>query len=149
MAIYAVGNKYMASFGAGKTRKRSNHLTLELAELWMDAKEVERDAAATLLLPPVPVSTVWTLQKAFDYTLKHHWTSGGGVENSIRNSGYALEFFGPNTLIDEILSTSVISYMEWLIEFRDNSHSTLNKKLSALSVILTCSLDIGRLSSLP
>jgi integrase len=149
MAIYPVGNKYMASFGAGKTRKRSNHETLELAEQWMEAKEVEREAAAVLLMPPAPVSTVWTLQRAFDYTLKHHWTAGGGVENAIRNSGYALEFFGPNTLIDKIVSTSVISYMEWLIEFRNNSHSTLNKKLSALRVILTCALDIGGISTLP
>jgi integrase len=149
MAIYAVGNKYMASFGAGATRKRSKHDTLEAAEDWMDAKEAARETAATLLLPPEPVSTVWTLQKTLDYTLKHHWTSGGGVKTAKRNGEYAVEFFGPDVLINTIISRSVVEYMEWLIEFHDNSHSTLNKKLSALSVMLTCALDIGGIETLP
>jgi integrase len=149
MSISPLGNKFRASFGAGESRKRTNHATVELAQEWLDAREAEREAAAAILMPPAPISNVWTLKKAFDHTVKHHWTAGGGIHTAVRNSEYALEFFGPDTLIDAITSVSVLSYMEWLMETKNNSPSTLNKKLSALSVILTNALGIGGISVLP
>ena len=139
----------MASDGAGKGRKRTTHPTELLAQEWLDARKAEREAAAALSAPPAPISNVWTLQRAFDHCLKHHWTAGGGIVPAIRNSSFALEFFGPDTLIDAISSTSVLSYMEWLMEEHENAPATLNKKISALSVILTNALDIGGISSLP
>lgn len=149
MAIYPVAGKFMASDGAGKGRKRTTHATEVLAQEWLDAREAEREAAAAILMPPKPPSNVWSLQKAFDHCLKHHWTAGGGIVPAIRNSGYALTFFGADTLIDEIDSLSVLSYMEWLMEEHENAPATLNKKLSALSVILTNALSIGGIHSLP
>ena len=149
MAIYPIGDKFMASFGAGKTRKRTNHATELLAQAWLDDRESEKNASEALLMPPEPISTTWTLQKALNHCLKHHWTAGGGIHTATRNSEYAIEFFGADTLIDEIDSVSVLSYMEWLMETHNNSPSTLNKKLSALSVVLTNALNIGGISTLP
>jgi integrase len=149
MSISPLGNKFRASFGAGESRKRTNHATVELAQEWLDAREAEREAAAAILMPPAPISNVWTLKKALSHTVKHHWTAGGGIHTAVRNSEYALEFFGSDTPIDAITSVSVLSYMEWLMETKNNSPSTLNKKLSALSVVLTNALDIGGIDTLP
>lgn len=149
MSISPLGNKFRASFGAGESRKRTNHATVELAQAWLDEREAERGAAAALLAPPAPPSKTWTLQRAFDHCLKHHWTAGGGVVPAIRNSSFALEFFGPDTLIDAISSLRILSYMEWLMEVHENNPSTLNKKISALRTILTQALDIGGISTLP
>jgi integrase len=149
MAIYKNGDKFMASFGAGENRKRSNHSTEEAAQAWLTEQEARRSSEVALKAAAAPVSNVWTLQKAFDHTLKHHWTAGGGVRKSIVNANFALHFFGEDTLIDKIDSKAVLSYMEWLMEEHENSPATLNKKLSNLSVILTNALDIGGIENLP
>ncbi len=103
MAVYPKGKKFTASFGAGTTRVRKTFNTVEAALVWEQAlKGASNDL-------PAPSPTCWTLQEAFDQTLKHHWTTGGGVGKAIINAKYALAFFGPTAPISEISA-------KWIVE---------------------------------
>lgn len=150
MAVYPKAGKFMASIGAGATRVRKTFKTESEALAWEVSQDAAREAVKALPVAPVVVpSTVWTLQQAYDHTLKHHWKTGGGVGKAIINSQFALAFFGPDTPITGIDAKAVISYMEEMMEEYENSPSTLNKKMSALKVILTCAIGLGGIDNTP
>lgn len=148
MTVYAHGKKFMATVGSGKDRERKTHETEALALAW-EATQVALRAAAVPAPSVIPQETVWTLQKAVDHTIKHRWKGTGGERKAVINAGFAIDFFGSDTLLTAITSKWVIEYMEELMEEHDNSPSTLNKKMSALKVILTEALDIGGIDTLP
>ena len=149
MAVYPKGKKFMASVGTGATRVRKTFNTESEALAWEKAEDAAVAAKKALPAPPV-VSTVWTLQQAVDHTIKHHWMGNkGGDAKAVINAGFAIEFFGPDTLLTEITPNRVKDYMEEMMEEYENGPSTLNKKLSNLRVILTEALDIGGITVLP
>lgn len=148
MTVYAHGKKFMATVGSGKDRERKTLETEELALAW-EATQLALRAAAVPAPIAAPKNLTWTLQKAVDHTIKHRWKGKGGEAKAVINSAFALDFFGSETLISAITSKWVIEYMEELMEEHDNSPSTLNKKMSALKVVLTMALDIGGIDTLP
>jgi integrase len=89
------------------------------------------------------------LQQAHDYTALHQWKGTGGEKSALKNAAQALDFFGPDTPVSEIIATEVARYMTHLIEHRDNSPATRNKKMSALRVMLSNAEDYGNLAALP
>ena len=148
MAVYPKGNKFMASVGAGPTRERKTFRTEAEATLWEQAEESSREAAKALpeAAPAAPLG--WSLQKAFDETLKHQWRGTPAEQKTLVNAKQALDFFGPNTPMSAISASRVLEWMEECQE-DGNSTSTLNRKLSALSVMLARAADFGGLQSVP
>jgi integrase len=148
MAVYPKGNKFMASFGSGKNRVRATFPTMEAGEAWEKAQEAAAEASRPLpeALPAAPTS--WTLQKALDHTDRHRWAKDRGRDKTLINANQALAFFGPNTPTSEITSQRVIDWVEELQE-SGNTNSTLNRKLSALSVMLKEAMDSDGLDSMP
>ena len=63
MAVYAKGDKFMASFGAGATRIRKTFKTESEALLWEQSQDTAREAVRAL---PEPPASTWTLQKCFE-----------------------------------------------------------------------------------
>lgn len=148
MSITKRGTKYLAAFGSGKARIRASFDTEAAAKAWEQSQGVARalkqkEAAATPLVAPC-----WTLQQAFDHTLRHQWAGTGGEAVAVLNANFALQFFGPTTLVSAVVATEVLRYMSNLIE-RGNSPATRNKKMSALRVMLVNAIDYGNLASLP
>lgn len=149
MAVYPKGHKFMASVGTATNRVRKTFNTETEAQVWERSEEALREALKALPESSI-VSQTWTLQQAVNHSMRHHWTgSGGGDGKAAINAGFALAFFGPDTLITDITPKWIIEYMEEMMEEYENSPSTLNKKLSNLKVILTKALDIGGITSLP
>lgn len=159
MAVYPKGNKFMASVGAGKSRLRATFPTEAEARAWETEQEGLRAGAKALAAaaPAVPTTPAcWTLQEAFDHSVRHTWVirpgtkeHRAGAPKAILNASAALAFFGPDTPTSAITGLRV---MEWKVELEDdhaNSGSTINKKFSALSVMLKAAADFGGLSTMP
>lgn len=93
--------------------------------------------------------TSWTLEAALERTTAMYWHDGqGGSECAIRNAKEACAFFGPRTRLDEIDPDWIDDYAEYLSR-KGNSGSTINRKLSSLSRMMTTAYERGKLKWLP
>lgn len=146
MAVYPKGKKFMASVGTGPQRSRKTFVLEVDAIAWEKLTEA---ATAVLKALPPPKPAGWTLQQAFDHTAMHQWRGKPGEKKAHLNANQALTFFGPNTLTSAILPADVTRYMTYLIQTRGNANSTLNKKMSALRVMLDNAVDQGGLGEIP
>lgn len=149
MAVYPKGDKFMASVGTGPTRLRKTFKSESDALVWEQAEEARREALEALPAPLEIVPTCWTLQEALDQVHRHVWRGTGGEAKALLNANQALTFFGPDTPTSEITSTMIIEWMEELQDEEGNSGSTLNKKLSALSMLLKRAEEFGGLKVVP
>lgn len=152
MAVYPKGNKFMASVGAGANRIRKTFNTQAEAEAWEVVEESKRTAAAVVLVEQSRIAAApkcWTLQEAFDQTLRHVWTGRPGGRKAVINAKQALSFFGADTPTSAITANWIVEWMEELQDEQENSGATCNKKLSALSVMLKRASEFGGLETLP
>ncbi|SKA78277.1 Site-specific recombinase XerD [Paucidesulfovibrio gracilis DSM 16080] len=94
-------------------------------------------------------TTKWTLQEAYEYTLKYHWSGNRSLGHVIRNSQYALDFFGRETELSDITEPHIEEFKFHLKERFNNAPSTVNRKLATLSKILNTSLSIGKIQRKP
>lgn len=96
----------------------------------------------------------WTLAEAAQETQRRVWSKLKGNKSHIYANGIA-KFFGPKTRIDAIWGESLVedgrADMSMVEEFcvhcseeRGNTGSTINRKLSALSVMVTTAIEHGR-----
>lgn len=152
MAVYAKGAKFMASVGAGANRVRKTFNTEPEAVAWESAEEARRTAQTALAVaaattPAAP--TCWTLQEAHDQAHRHVWKGRPGERKALLNAKQALAFFGPDTPTSAINANWILEWMEELQDENENSGSTCNKKLSALSVMLKRAEEFGGLPAIP
>lgn len=77
------------------------------------------------------------------------WTTGGGKGAALRNASAALDFFGQNTATSAVTASRVLEWVEELEDEEGNSGATVNRKLSALRVMLSQAVDYGGLADLP
>lgn len=108
-----------------------------LAELMNDTTAPERNAKANS----------WTMQEAFTH-IQGVWAGTGGEDCQVRNARMAVDFFGPNTPLEDITCEWMDSYYARLKQL-GNSNSTLNKKRSALSFMMTHAIRRGKLTAKP
>jgi len=101
-----------------------------------------------------PKVAAWTLEEAAQATQKHVWSKLKGNKSHVYAAGIA-KFFGPKVRIDAIWGESLIedgrAEMSMVEEFcnhcaddRGNTGSTINRKLSALSVMVQTALAHGK-----
>ena len=64
------------------------------------------------------------------------------------NAASAIEFFGPDRELDTINTTAIDEYVEYL-ESEGNSDATINRKMAALSKMMSVARDRGGLASKP
>ena len=88
---------------------------------------------------------VWTIKEAGDYCLEHHWknkSSEGHYIRQVRHVKELCKFFGEGTRVDVITSQMIDEYISYL-ETLNISDSTINRRLSTVSKILSEAYDLG------
>ena len=96
----------------------------------------------------------WTLAEAAQETYKRVWSKLKGNRSVVYAKGIA-KYFGPKIRIDEIWGDSLVEdgradvsmvddFCTYCSEDRGNSGSTINRKLSALSVMVATALEYGK-----
>lgn len=90
----------------------------------------------------------WSLSEAVRQTQALYWHGNGGERVAMINARTAMEFFGANTLVQDITQERVGEYLIFLMA-QGLSGSTINRKLSALSRCLTTAHENGKLEAIP
>lgn len=142
------GDRYFVDVSIKGTRKTSTCDTYEealttqarlrtdiLAKLNGDVKDHSSPAIDTS-----KGDTKWTLKDAVDKTLNlpapEGWKNGKCEKTSMINIKFALDYFGSTCLITNINVDTIDGFMEHLGK-RGDSNGTINRKLAALSKVLT------------
>lgn len=94
-------------------------------------------------------TTTWTLRQAFERTKTLRWAGAKSSDKLIYNGEAAVKFFGPDTLVTHITTNLIDEWVEELMGVAKNGNSTINRKLSALSTMLTMAKERGQLDELP
>lgn len=89
-----------------------------------------------------PPGTPWTIEESQKATIRTRWRGSKAEKSATLNSERALEFFGKDTLLDDITPDWLDEYVEHLIR-RGNNAAGINRKLAALSTMFTTALDRG------
>ncbi|WP_018123353.1 tyrosine-type recombinase/integrase [Desulfovibrio oxyclinae] len=90
----------------------------------------------------------WTLLEAKERTLASYWKGTRGEQAALKNIQFALRFFGEERPIHTITTEDIDRYTEYL-EGLGNSNSTINRKMSALSKVMTCAVERGKMDAKP
>lgn len=109
-------------------------------------------------LKPRTKAEPWTLAEAAQETQRRVWSKLKGNKSHVYANGIA-KFFGPKVCIDSIWGDSLVEdgradmtmveeFCAYCAEERSNTGSTINRKLSALSVMVQTALEYGKAGSL-
>jgi len=149
MPIYKRGNKWLVSVGSGENRYRetfSSYTDAVLAE-----KKQELIKSGVLEIPqellPKPVIKP-TLAEAYKLTVKDVWSQRKS-DNGQKNARAILNYFGEETPVDSITTSMIREMVNEFADEQGNAGSTVNGKLSALSMMLKTSADEGWIETLP
>lgn len=147
MTIKQRNKGYEASLSKDGQRFRRTFSTYEEAEQW------EAKIRLALIEGRDPNNLTvrggtWSLDEAVSATYKAIWAGSKSEETSYKNSTAAISFFGKNQSLSAI---TTVELQEWVQHLRElgNSNATINRKLAALSRVLTYSHQCNRLSSVP
>lgn len=83
----------------------------------------------------MPVGRCWTLQKAIDTCKMNEWDEARAHHQNDINTRAAIEYFG-NVTLDNITLEAIDGYIRHLKEVKGNSNATINRKLSALRMVM-------------
>lgn len=89
-----------------------------------------------------------TLGPLFQYVSRTAWRDAAAAVDLIRNGRHVVEHFGENRLVSDITSAEVGEFRATLID-RGLSKATANRKLAALSKMLSVAEEAGVLRSKP
>lgn len=134
MSVMQRGTKFEASVGSRGNRWRKLFNTrqeAEIAELEEKLRRKTQPKAKALVEKPVGR----TLKEACDRTFFLHWKGQKAEWTNSINSSAVLAELGANTLVSDVTSDDIIRMVK-AFEAQGNSGSTINKKLSCLSMIL-------------
>lgn len=90
----------------------------------------------------------WTLQRAYEGASAIKWNNSPSKHTTEINMSYVLEFFGSDTHLDKIDEEAIDRFRAWLMQ-KGNSNGTINRKTSALSVVLNYAYSRKGLTRLP
>lgn len=146
-------NLWMADFMVGGIRFREfGFASKALAEAW----ELEARAALKRGLPPPPASPTKEPAKAFSvddlvrYCTKHRWSDKKAGVALARNAELFSVFVSPDTAVSQALSQrSVDDYVAYLRDERECSGGTINRRLSAVSVLCDYAVRLEKLDKSP
>jgi integrase len=90
----------------------------------------------------------WTLKQALDKTTATAWADKTSGEKLARNAEMACEFFGPATPLTALTADRLDDYAAHLANL-GNSNATINRKMAAVSRMLTLAVERGKLTRKP
>ena len=150
--IRARGNSLIVDVTVKGVRKTATVVGIDSAAL-DQAKALQASIRAELLNRgithpnPTKEPKSWTLGEALVH-VKTVWAGTGGEDCQVRNAQFAVDFFGSTTPLEDITCEWMDAYRARLKQI-GNSNSTINKKFSALSFMMTQAIQRGKLDSKP
>lgn len=153
MPIYARGKKFLVSVGSGSDRYRETFNTYAEAVLAEKRQMLIKEGVIEAPTPTVAKAMlaeggVKTLRDAYKVTLKDTW-SQRKTENQPRLARYVMDALGWDLPLTQVTTSVIRQYVEELEDEQNNSGSTVNGKLSALSMMLKHAADEGWIETLP
>lgn len=153
MPIYERGSAWLVSVGSGKDRYRASFKTYADAVLAEKRQNLIREGVieaptSTVLKAKASEGGAKTLHDAYKVTLKDTW-SQRKTENQPRCARYVMDALGWDLPLTEVTTSVIRQYVEELEDEQGNSGSTVNGKLSALSMMLKHAADEGWIETLP
>lgn len=154
MTIFQRGNSWVVTVGSGDDRFRKSFKTHEEALKSeatqkavragvIDAQEAPQKARSGTSLG---VSVGKTLMDAYRLTMKDTW-SHQKSNHQPRNAERVMKVMGSNTPVTDITTAMIRDMVDEFSE--ENDGSTINRKLSALSMLLKTAADEGWIDALP
>ncbi len=127
------GNGFFVDVTVQGKRRTATAATLELAQvkqaqLKLDLLTEANNQAAK--------ASCWTIAEASAECVKAIWKGTANEEAAHRNADYAVQFFGKDTLLDNLGTKEIDAYIAHLTE-NGNSKGTVNRKLAALSRVMS------------
>jgi integrase len=151
MPIYQRGKAYLVSVGSGQGRSRKSFKTLEEAQRYERWAGLVRDGVieAPVAAPKEKSKPALsqTLGDAYRLTMKDAWAHRK-TSSSAKQGAHVLRLVGEDTQVKDI-TTQVVREMVDELEESGCIGSTINKKLSALSMMLKTASDEGWIGGLP
>lgn len=146
MAVRERHGSWQADVKLGPTRYRETFKTKPEAEAW----ELEAKAAHKLGKPvpkpgggQVKKAKIGTLGELVRHATKLHWASKKSGESLAHNAILFESWAGPNMDVRAALSAEKIhEYIEYRQDEKGNSSATVNRHLSAISVLLTYGVEL-------
>lgn len=151
MAVTPRGKKWQVSVGSGKDRIRFTVDSEEEGLLIYQQELMKRKRAALGLSEqtpeePVPTRPVITMMRLMDMACRTKWRMA--ADGPARNASIIVRMLGERTPVHEITRERIHELIEELYE-QGNTGATINRKLSALSVMLTIAEDEGWIERAP
>lgn len=144
MSIRRRGDSFLVDVSVQGTRKTVTTDTRE------QARQVEAELKATMLggrsRPNLGES--WTLAEALEKTSAIAWGDRTSGEKLTRNAEFAVQFFGESLPLDRLTADRLDDYATHLLN-QGNSNATVNRKLAAVSRMLTLAVQRGKLQKKP
>jgi len=91
----------------------------------------------------------YTIKQAFKDAWLHQWKNQSGARTTRTYALEAVNYFGPNTPVEDIDAGRFMDYRVFLAEYKDNLPATINNKTSKLKVFQEMALVHGRVRNLP
>ncbi len=139
------GQSFLADVTVGGVRKTCTRQTLEQAIL---AQAELRAALLKTVGAAVTNKDTWTMQQAFEKTSVLAWQGKQSSEDLIRNGQACVEFFGAALPLTDLTTDRIDEFVAQLQE-SGNANGTINRKLAALSKMLTVAQQRGKLDKKP
>lgn len=124
--------------GTASTLAEAKELQVQLKAAIIEGRDVGTNS----------VSKGWTLGKAFDRTAALEWAGTKGEKTALLNGNAAVTHFGRTMLLEDIDTNALDGWVIKLME-RGNSNATINRKLAALSKVMTVAVDRKGLTRKP
>jgi len=147
MAIRPRGNSFFVDVtvkGKRRTTTRATHEEAEIAEAELRASLLRGDEAFVRPNRSTQAHKVYTLQAAYNGVEREPpplgWRGTRGVRTSLINAREALAYFGKDKPLQDIDKFAIKDYRKQL-ENKGIVDSTINRKMSALSKMLTLAVE--------
>lgn len=148
------GNLWQADVrGEGGKRHRPTFTTQAMAEAWESAARLALEQGKPL--PPIISAPrkqsgrdLRQLGNLFDHVSRTEWANMRSKVGLIRNGRHVVEHFGRNKLVEEITAAEVAEMKAAFAE-RGSSPATVNRKVAALSKLLSVAKDNGIIDAVP
>lgn len=149
MPIFQRGKSYLVSVGSGDDRYRQTYKTKEEAEQAELEALLRQKTTGTPKLPVEKSKPLGkTLKDAHDMTWRLYWSQDKSQKTIAVNCRSIFREFTPDTQLSDITPSTVLEAIEsW--EDEGNSGSTVNRKISCLSMMLKTAVEQGWITSMP
>ncbi len=155
MSVAPRGGSWQADFRRGGKRYRRQFASKQEAEQW------EADSVAGLLRGQMPDmgdtagrgqasagGLPYTMLELKQWVSRHRWSLQTGSKQAQANAGVVAEILGNATPITKV-DKAAVSAMVAVLRDRGDALATINRKLSALSVMMKEAVDLGIITQAP